>query len=219
MQELLKSVWKGGILWSMKKVKINYTGLKAELLIALSENVQVKLPLNPMFASPPVTMANLKTQTDKTEAALVDAADRDRHKLAVLRKEKKVLSGMLRQTAEFVNTMVTDGNEVDLLSSGFDVYKTPEKYQLPGEIESISAKFTDLAGQIGLSWKRARHARYYEIFISEDNGQVWTMLDSIFGRKKMVENLVSGRRYQFKVVPVGLYGTGPVSDVASQVAA
>jgi len=41
----------------------------------------------------------------------------------------------------------------------------------------------------------------------------------VFGRKLLVEQLTSGRRYQFKVIAVGVAGSGPESDIASQIAA
>ncbi|MEP7171521.1 MAG: fibronectin type III domain-containing protein, partial [Bacteroidota bacterium] len=68
-------------------------------------------------------------------------------------------------------------------------------------------------------WKSSKHARFYRVFISADNGQTWTMLETVFGRKLLVEQLISGKRYQFKVVPVGLHGEGAESDIASQLAA
>jgi len=90
---------------------------------------------------------------------------------------------------------------------------------LPTIVVNLDAEFTGLAGKIQLRWNRSKHARYYQVFISADGGQTWTMLSTVFGRKMLVESLVSGQRYMFKVQPVGLHGVGPVSDITSQLAA
>ncbi len=163
-------------------------------------------------------MDALNEQNAKLESAITAANTRDREKLAVLRNEKSVACDMLRKLANYVNTTAA-GNEAVLLTSGFPLSKTPEKHPATGSVAKIDAKFTDLPGIINLMWSRAKHARYYNVYMSSDNGQTWQMLNTVFSRKMLVEGLASGQRYSFKVVPVGQQGAGPVSDVTSQVAA
>ncbi|MBK7855729.1 MAG: fibronectin type III domain-containing protein [Bacteroidetes bacterium] len=138
--------------------------------------------------------------------------------LAILRQEKLELADMLRTTAEYVNTTAA-GDEAKLLSSGFVITKTPEKHHLPGSIEKIAAKFTNLPQSIELQWSRSKNASYYQVYISADSGITWTLQSSVFGRKLMLNALVSGTRYQLKVIPVNKAGKGEASDVASQIAA
>ena len=203
----------------MKKVIISYVRRTAEKVLAKGNNVHTKLTGNATFPTLPVTLAALAAQNTVLENAITAASDKSRQALAVVRAEKKALAGMLKQLAEYVNTTVTDGDEVKLLSSGFDLSKTPETNQPAGPITKIEAEFTNITGTIDVNWKRARHARYYQVFISADNGQAWTLFDTVFGRKLLVEQLTSGRRYQFKVIAVGVAGSGPESDIASQIAA
>jgi hypothetical protein len=203
----------------MKKAIIDYLRKPAGTVKDRATTVSSNLYTVAIFAAPPVTKVALDAQAGVVEAAITAAAGNDRHMLAELRKQKKVLAIMLRQLAEYVNTIVQDGDEAKLLSSGFEISKTPEKDKVPGAIAKVTAVYTDLSGIINLSWSTSRFARYYNVFMSADNGQTWTMLDTVFGRKMLVEQLISGKRYQFKIVPVGKSGTGPVSDIASQVAA
>ncbi len=203
----------------MKKVLIDYTKRTAEAVVTVANNVSEKLYAVAAFATAPVTKVILDAQIAKLNDAMVAASTRDRAMLAALRNIKTKLAGMLRQNAEFVNTTVTNGDEEQLLSSGFEVSKTPEKNQLPAAVKRIDAKYTNLSGSINLVWQRAKNARYYHVFMSSDNGSTWTLLKSEFSRKLLVQNLASGTRYRFKVVPVGIHGIGPESDVASQFAA
>lgn len=203
----------------MKQVIVDYSKRTAEKVVVVSNSSINKLTGNATFPDLPVALADQAMQTTTVDNAITAAALRDREKLAALRSEKKILADMLRKNAKYVNAIVIDGDEEKLLSSGFDLTKTPEQNQLPSAIEKFDADFTNIIGSIQLGWKRSRHARYYNVFISADHGQTWTMLNTVFGRKMLVEQLVSGKRYQFKVVPVGLAGDGPESDIASQVAA
>lgn len=203
----------------MKKAIINYTRKSAGTVTKIAAGVSDKLYTAGIFNTPPVTRASLDAQISVAAVKITEADGRDRKKLAELRAEKKILCGMLRQLATYVNTTVTDGDEAKLLSSGFEIHKNTERGQKPSAIEKIAAAYTNLTGIIDVSWKRARHARYYRVYISADNGMTWTLLDTVFGRKMLVEQLVSGKRYQFKVVPVGVHGAGAESSVASQIAA
>lgn len=202
----------------MKKVKIAYDKLTAPEIISRALNVHTKLTGNDTFPALPVTLAALLAQINIVKEAETAAANRDREMLAALRNEKKVLAGMLRQLAEYVNTTVTDGDEDKLLSSGFVLYKTPENSRLPLPIQKIDASFTNIPQTIKLEWSRSKYARYYNVFMSADAGETWVMLGSEFGRKLLVDALQSGTRYMFKVIPVGIKGLGPVSDTASQLA-
>jgi len=203
----------------MKKAIINYLKEPAEKVSVRATNVSEKLYAVAIFVNPTVTKVDLDAQIVIVDDAITAAEHDDREMLADLRKQKKILAIMLRKLAVFVNSIVQDGDEAKLLSSGFEITKTAVKNQLPGAIAKVTAAFTNLPGKIDLSWKTSRFARYYRVFISADNGQTWTMLDTVFGRKMLVDQLVSGTRYQFKIVPVGLAGTGVESDIASQVAA
>lgn len=130
-------------------------------------------PLPPAAVpSPTVSMDELNLQNSRLDSALITANTRDREKLTLLRNEKRVSCDMLRKLANYVNTTAA-GNEAVLLTSGFPLSKTPEKHPAIGAVSKIDAKFTDLPGIINLMWIRAKHARYYNVFMSSDNEQLW----------------------------------------------
>ena len=202
----------------MKKVKIALGKLSTARLLAKSKDINAAMTGNANFATPPFTAVQVKDQIDKYEAAMTAAADRSRVALAKQKNEKKKLDDMLRKNGEYVNT-IAEGNAETLLTSGYDLYKTPEKHDLPRSITNIEAEFTNIPHTIALKWKRSLHARFYRVFVSDDNGATWNLLNTVFSRKVMVNALTSGKKYQFKVIPVNQEGEGPVSDIASQIAA
>ncbi|HNR20206.1 MAG TPA: fibronectin type III domain-containing protein [Bacteroidia bacterium] len=202
----------------MKKVLIDYGRLTPDLLVGRAESVASELKDNDSFPALPITLAAIGEQTIKVKDAATAAQNRDRQLLAVLRNEKLLLANMLRTTAEYVNTTAA-GNEAVLLTSGFVLSKTPEKNQLPGVIDKIAAHFTNMPQTINLEWSRSKHTRFYNVMISNDNGQTWQLAQTVSGRKLLVNQLVSNQRYQFKVIPVNSHGKGIASDVASQIAA
>lgn len=192
--------------------------LKAADVLTLANNVIDKLTGNANFPALPVTVADLTTRTAAFSNAIDEAAGKDRQKLAALREAKKTLVGLLRSDAEYVN-IVAAGDEAMLLTSGFELTKRPERHHLPEEIREIEAEYTDIPQTILLRWSRSRFAKSYQVFMSQNNGQTWTLFDTVFGRKLMCEALTSGTRYMFKVVPVNNAGEGVESDSASQIAA
>src|SRR5947207_1626520 len=127
----------------MKKVIIDYTQRTPLVVKDRAINVSKKLYTVVEFNNPPVSQDDLDAQIVVVTDKITAAANRDREKLAELRAEKLVLAVMLRQLAEYVNTTVTDGDEAKLLSSGFEISKTPEKNQLPSSISKIEAAYTN----------------------------------------------------------------------------
>ncbi len=210
--------WKGGKK-EMRKVIISYGRKTAGKVLERGQMVNEKLTGNANFPDLPVTLVDLDAQNTALQDAITASVDKGQAALALVRAEKKTLAGMLRQLAEYVNTTVTDGDEVKLLSSGFELTKIPVSSHPAGAISKIKAVYTNISGTIDLAWTRAILARYYRVFMSADNGVTWTLLDTVFGRKLLVNGLASGKRYQFKVVAVAVGGDGPESEIATQVAA
>jgi hypothetical protein len=201
----------------MNKVKIALSQLSIARLLQKSKDINAAMTGNTNFPSPPYTDVQMAAQIVLYENAMTAAADKSRVAMAKVQSEKKKLVNMLCKNAAYVNT-AAEGNKEKLLTSGFDMYKTPEKHHLPQIINKI-ADFTNIPGTIDLKWQRSSHARYYKVFISEDNGITWNLFKTVFTRKLMVEALTSGKKYLFKVIPVNQQGEGPVSDITAQFAA
>lgn len=203
---------------NMRKCKISYTGLKAADLNEFCNGVITCLTGNANFPALPTSIANMTLMNDALTTAINEAVTKDRQKLAVVRQKKAEVVTMLRGTASYVNT-VSNGDEALLLCSGLELNKAPQAQGLPDQVVNLKALYTNNSGKINLRWDRAKFAKFYNVFMSADGGQTWSMLQTAFTRRLLCEALTSGSRYSFKVVSVNEKGTAQDSDIASQLAA
>lgn len=183
-----------------------------------AKQIVAALTGNAFFTTPTPTLAVITAAADALGTAINKAQDKSRSSLSAVRDKKRELTDLLRTLGEYVNTTAA-GDETKLLTSGFDLYKTPEKHRDPEPVSKLEAIYTNQEGRINLVWERSKKARYYNVWMSADGGKQWTMINTTLSRKLMVEALSSGTRYQFKVVAVNVSGSAPASDIATQVAA
>ncbi len=166
----------------------------------------------------PTSIANMTLLNSSLQTAMNNAAGKDREMLALLREAKEEVAEMLRGTALYVNTVVTDGNEAKLLSSGLTLTKVPESQGLPEVVVNLKAIFTNNSGKISLRWDRAKFAKFYHVYRSTD-GDTWTMITRSFTTKYMDMGLSNDTRYYYKVVSLNEKGEAMPSAVVSQLAA
>ncbi len=202
----------------MKKVIIDYSRLTAADLIELVTNVRSKLTDNANFPDLPVKLDDLESENDKLVLINTAAEGKDREKLAELRAQKKYVADLLRTESVYCN-MVAAGDEAKLLSSGFELTRTPEKHGKPEQVKKIVAAYTNVPQTIELNWSRAKFARFYNVYMSADGGDTWSIMETTGARTVLCDALTSGTRYQFKVIAVNTEGESIASDIASQMAA
>ena len=126
-----------------------YAAVLHLLSISLNQRVRLKVfAQDDNFPVLPTSIANMTTANAALQTAINNAIGRDRSKLAILRQAKAVVAEILRGTALYVNTVVTDGDEVKLLSSGLDLTKIPEVQGPPSIVVNLKAIFTNASGTI-----------------------------------------------------------------------
>lgn len=107
-------------------------------------------------------------------------------------------------------------------SAGFQVRKTPSPVPAPEPVKVIEAVYTNTPKSIMVSWKMPKHATQSYVYMTAtpDDANSWVLVNSLQGRKLLVDNLVSGTRYYFKVVVANRRNEkSGDSDIASTVAA
>jgi hypothetical protein len=99
--------------------------------------------------------------------------------------------------------------------------KSRAKNPVPDQITDINAIYTGITGTLQLVWKRPEFSKLFKVFMSTnpDSASSWQLLETVTSRKLLVQNLVSGTRFYFKVVPVGTAGEGKPSEIANNIAA
>ena len=107
------------------------------------------------------------------------------------------------------------------MKAGLEISRDRNNNKAVGAIEKLEAIYTNSTGKILLKWKHAENAQAYKVYIKifEDAMDKYTLLNCIGGRQLLVQNLVSGKRYNFKVVPVFKSSEGMAGNAVSQIAA
>lgn len=108
-----------------------------------------------------------------------------------------------------------------ILSSGLNVRKTPAPQPAPEAPKNVDAIFTNEPGKILVEWKNPKYSAHSYVYMSAtpDVENSWVMVKSLQGRQLLVNNLVSGKRYYFKVVAANRKNEASTpSDIASSIA-
>jgi hypothetical protein len=206
----------------MKKyVKLSLTDRNVEELLTLADNVGTEMDGNLAFPTPPVTIADFKVAVADLRKAHNEAVrTRSVVDFADERAFTVVVEDMLRQLGTYVD-LIARGSEPVILSAGMPASKTREKNPAPSRVSGFVAAFTGIPGTVLIKWRRPKYSRYFRVYMSTNpsNPTSWQLVDTISTRKMMVQNLASGQKFYFKVVPVGTAGVGPDSEIAEAMAA
>jgi hypothetical protein len=205
----------------IKKVKLSLATRNIDSLINLGNSVVTKMTGNAVFPTPPVALGDLKTTMTKLvliheEVTITKSVP----SYAEERKLTKQAQEILTKLALYVD-MVADGDEIIIYEAGMPSSKSRAKNPVPDQITDINAIYTGITGTLQLVWKRPEFSKLFKVFMSTnpDSASSWQLLETVTSRKLLVQNLVSGTRFYFKVVPVGTAGEGKPSEIANNIAA
>jgi len=108
-----------------------------------------------------------------------------------------------------------------MLSAGMSFNKNREKHPAPAQVSKIFTVFTGIPGSLQLVWARPKFSNWFNVYMTTtpEVATSWKLISTLDTRKLMVENLASGTRFYFKVVPVNAAGVGPDCEVAEGLAA
>jgi hypothetical protein len=111
---------------------------------------------------------------------------------------------LLQQLADFVQT-ASGGDEAIILTSGFDVTKKPSTVGVLDKPDNFKIVMGANKGSVVASCDVVNHAQFYEFEYVEGTptaSSVWIKLTST-KHKLLIENLVSGKEYTFRVAGAG----------------
>lgn len=202
-----------------RQVKLQLSRRSVADLISLGKTVAGAMKNNDLFPNPPVTPDELMEAANELMKVNVEVLKTNSiMSFAVQRNRKEELIKMLEQLGSYVN-FISDGNEIIIRAAGMPMRDLPGRSPRPEQPVGIEARFTGIPQTVLVQWKRPKHAKMFRVLISEnpDDNNSWQVYDTIITRKLMVKGLASGRKYFFRVVPVGTAGEGPQSEVAYMV--
>lgn len=183
---------------------------------------------SPHFPASAEKSARLTTLHDATAAlAAADAATAggSHESFAIAETAELQFDTELRNMSYYVQT-TADSNaslaEEIILSASLKIKKSSSKMKPPTPVDDITAKVTGLGNAIKLHiFSDNPRSTHFEIQMTLTPNDVnsWESIADITARKYMVENLVNGSRYYFRVRAINSIGRSIYSGTISQIAA
>lgn len=202
----------------MKKVALSFIKLPVTTKIPFCRNVINGLTNNPSFPTPDEPLANAKAAVDKLEASELAAHDGSHTAIATRNADEEEVDRIFRILAAYVER-IGAGDEVKILSSGFQLIKQPataSKAALAvidgansGSVKLV-AKAVDKAG--AYLWQYAKDA-------IPDTEAAWTQAGSSTQASFEIAGLTVASKYYFRMAAITTEGTtdytAPVLKVVS----
>lgn len=202
----------------MKKIKVllSFTRLAVAEKIAFYRNVIAKLTENRVFPNPDVSLETAKTAVDKMETSYIASKDGSHTAVAMLHADEQAADDIFRTLAAYVDR-IGNGDETNLLSSGFQISKQPT----PIQKATLAVEDGTNSGCVKLVAKAVEKAGAYiwqyskDLLPAEENG--WVNAGTSTRSYYDVEELAVAARYYFRVAAVTPEGTTDFSSPVTKI--
>jgi hypothetical protein len=206
----------------MAKVRTNASKMSLSQLQAAVGNVITKMTGNANFATPNpplATMSSLLADSQTKAAAYVAAVNAAEQVMTERDLAKKALADAYELLAAYVQNQ-SAGDEVVILSSGYDVRGTPIPVGPIGQVLNLSVTEGDGPGMLDTQWDPTKGATGYEVALTtgaDPATATYTQVALPTGSKTTLTGQTSGTRVWIKVRAIGSEGPGPWSDPATKI--
>ncbi|NEN23402.1 fibronectin type III domain-containing protein [Cryomorpha ignava] len=205
----------------MKRLKIGLDRLKPSDLLAKAIDVETKLTGNPVFSNPVPALADLAAASTELEIRITASNMGDRSAIARRKEQEKEVRYILRKLGSYVQ--LTSENDSDILSSGFELSKTPVPLTSLSRPAALKAMRSDMEGRVNLTWAVVRGSNQYVVEVSSQDpiNQTADWIHTAYTSRSnhQIDNLQPGKYYWFRVRALGASGMSPYSDPAMVMAA
>jgi hypothetical protein len=212
-----------------KRIIVVFYLMKLNRGAKVSQGIAVHTAVNTSTFFPPLEKAPLLTALDtaNTNLSLADAATKGRSKLSFEEAYTAELQWDLayRNVGYFVQTKADqnpDQAQEIITAASLHFKKSSVKMQPPLPVQDFQALVTGEGNRIKLIIVSVSpRSTHFEILMSTTPEAVdsWVSIADITKRKFLVENLINGTRYYFKVRAINNIGKSIYSNVISQMAA
>jgi hypothetical protein len=173
---------------------------------------------NDKFPAPKPPLLEIKTATDELEKAYSLAQTGGKQQTAEMYQKEAVLDNLLTLLVAYVES-IADGNDAIILSAGMDIQSEKTIALLPDPPENLKVVNGAISNSLTLTWDNTKFARVY--IIEQNNNELlpeneWHLVAVQTKRKLEVVDLVSGKKYGFRIKPVGVKGTGGATNPVVQ---
>lgn len=199
----------------MSKVKVGFINLSVPSKIEKARLIITRITGNAVYPAPVPSVIDLTNATDAVEVAYTESRNRDKEKVAILRQRVAELDYLISQMAAYVQ-QASGGDELKILSSGFDVRKEPEpKSDTAGEVINVRLSDGTVNGKVRVDFDRAGNAVLYVVSVSESGDPENTEPKGFTSKTfKEIGDFKSGTRICVRVMALGRENPGSPSDPA-----
>ncbi len=206
----------------MKTIKLGLDGLSAIEKVAKSLFIETKMTAAiATFPTPSPTLLVVKAAREDLEAAVAETLNGGKAATFAKDQAEAVLTELLTQLAGYVMS-VAGSDEAKILSSGYELRRRGDPIgDLPAPVNLV-ATFTDFPGRIDLDWDPVYGAHLYQVYqndLDPNDPAKWKLITMTTASKFVIEGLVTGVYYWFRVNAVGTAGESPMSDPAKSLCA
>jgi hypothetical protein len=196
------------------RVKIGLSGQSVPEVIVTAVTIKQKMTLNANFPDPPVTMANFDLQIEQLILRQTEVQDIGGKDNTVRRDlQLDIVVTTINRLGAYVD-YVADGDEVIILSSGFEMVSEPHavgtlpppaglKPTVPG-----LAIATVLLRHESVPKKKSYQYQYRLVVAGQLPNEGWSEIESGSKLSYTFTGLVSGSLYEFRVRTLSSAGTG-----------
>jgi hypothetical protein len=194
---------KTNIMKRIQKAIVNVSREQDAAIIPYCEFIIASITGNPFFTTPTPAITVVQAILNDYEAALADAASRDRNKVAVKKQLRKQLNAVLNQLGNYVNTQ-SAADVTKIVSSGFKISKLPQPRYVSAP-ENVAVKPGINPGSLVIKVKKDKAANGFTFMIRNadvtDNSE-WTSVTSSRSKYEFT-NLLRRTEYVVKVAVIG----------------
>lgn len=205
----------------MKKLKLELSRLTPVKVLVLLWRVFNHLTGNAYYPTPAVPLADMETLGESLQTAISKAKDGSKLDKAHRDTLTSQAKAMLATQAAYV-TLTAGGDLEKLISSGFQLAKTPVPIPVPGIPQDFIARTGSEQGEVSISFKHSPGAHNYGLYKSESDPDLgaaeWILVMNTTRSRNTISGLESFKPYWFRVEAIGVSGTSLMSN-ASQAAA
>jgi hypothetical protein len=175
-----------------------------------------KMTGNEAFATPKPTLIELAAALSSYNAAMGKAENGSKSDTVVKNNWRKTLGDLMKELADYVQ-ITSEGDEAIILSSGFDVNKKAATIGPLPKPENFKIEPGINKGSVLASCNAVQNAYVYEFEYIEmpvTPSSIWIKRIST-KHKTVIDGLISGKQYSYRVTAVGSDPTRNMSDEIS----
>jgi len=199
------------------KVIVGFSRLRDDDVDTKAASIIKSMTGNTNYPTPVPALTAVQTALTIYEASLATAATGNPEKTAIKDQKRRDLEALLKQLGTYVQLNCKNDLGI-LLSSGFEASKPPAPYGILPKPENFKVENGPNAGTAKLSLDKIKGASSYRFeFVAAPvtDTTVW-LVNVGTARNNIIDGLVSGNQYAFRVAAIGAEPTIVYSDVITR---